>query len=171
MCPFLIFCLLATLVLPTDGQDGVYFLHRGTVYTSYNSWVISYSFDLEHYETHLAELQNNVQEYINVISNPQNSFGKIGEMVSERLRRELEQFSREYDRISLFFQNIKLALTEKKRRTPRALIPAFGGFLSQLFGLTTQKSMRAVKQYIAGLSDAQNSLSHVVAQSLTAHGK
>ena len=163
----LIFCFLFTFLLPIEGQDGAYFLHRGTVYTSYSSWVISYSFDLQHYESHLSKLQDNVNEYLSIISNPQNEFGKIGELVAERLRRELEQFGIEYDRISLFFQNIKLALTEKKRRTPRALIPAVGGLLSQLFGVATQKSMHAVKEYIAGLSDAQNSLSHIVEQSLT----
>jgi len=67
----------------------IYFVNTNNVYTSYSSWVISYIFYLEPYESHMQEVKMSVSKCIESVLLSKQKLGGIAENMPGQLQRQV----------------------------------------------------------------------------------
>jgi hypothetical protein len=177
-------CLIFLCSLSLDFNEarnqGVYFVPRGEKYVSHNSWLVTFTFNLEPYRQHINELKTEIDRFYNMflhVSNNDNVEGQSNNtkvLVDELfylLENERVQFEREYEDISELWQGIQILSSGRRSRNKRAILPFVSSILKQLFGTATTKDLNQLKRTLAEVAGRQSKISHVLEESLTVINK
>ena len=189
----IVVCAAQTFIHCT-ATTGVQFIPDKQIYTSYNTWAVSMSIDLQPYTQQLTHLERSVtnlhkgfdrafkQELNDRGPSPDlnrttdyNNLVFIQGETRKMISTSVSQFQSECAALKSRLQHIKRSVINSERsgigglapRRKRSLIPWAGGILGTLFGLATESNMRRFKSKLAHLSNQQGEIIHVVENSLT----
>ena len=166
--------LLALLTIGlAHGHTGTLFIYENTVSGSFSSWLLTYTIDIQPYQTHLQGLKDQIELFNNAITELDeyktwNQTMIIRRNIRSLIMEESRLFMDEYEQINSIFQDTSsLSIPRADPRTRRSLIPIIGDLLSDLFGVGTEKQLRRLKSAMNDLRDNQDQFAHVLSKSLT----
>ena len=152
----------------------MYFVYNSQVYASYDSWILTFNFDVSNYIAFLSLLGENVETFHSSIKDrPLSTAKNINTMQFHRninalMEKEYLQFRTEYTRILRLYNDLVTVVTntKSKRKQKRAILP-LGGILSQLFGVADEADINNLRRNVNLLRKSQEKVLHVLDDSLT----
>ena len=179
MRTLLLIQLLTLLWLETNviNGTGVYFIANEDVYISYDTWLVTFTIDLEPYEEHIQTLHDSICEFYyafneiahhdNVTRN-QNHLSNVHNDVQNFLRREMTQIDRSFDDVLSRYHEINTIVNQKvSTRSKRGLFPFGGKILNFLFSVPTESNLKKLRRTIVDVAKTQSQLVHVVENSIS----
>ena len=181
------FALLLLCLPIIFSQSGTYFVRKTEAYATYNSWIITFTVDIQPYAFALEHLSNEMKGCDDALTsliqaNEQldklnqsglNDFNsaKVRQDALNLLSQEVDQFKREYDNAQNMFHEIKILAMKASRVQKQSILPFVGNLLSSLFGTATKSDLQKLKRAFMSLRDSELELTHIVGDSLTLMNK
>ncbi len=166
----------------SSGHMGTHFIYKNNVHTSYNTWLITFTFDLAPYRKYLNTLRQEVFEYqtafaqlAEIDSKWANTNGSVHSNQTKQIRnnvlrlmeKESLRFELEANRLQTKFDEIMRLVVKNHKHSKRSLFPFLGQIVSKLIGVATTRDLKTIKQAIVTLSSSQDKIKHVVQDSLS----
>ena len=171
------------------GATGVNFIPQKQTFTSFSTWALSLTVDLNPYLDHIELLNNTINDFEHEFSNIFNDDDSLNNTSSSQIRHQLilqtkadwtqfitssvNEFRLDFSEIShklhdmtrVFTNTISTPHTTIKSK--RSILPWAGNLLSVLFGTATEDNLNRLKGEIGQLQFGQEEIIHVVSNSLT----
>ena len=151
-----------------------YFIKTNSVALSHNTWLVTFTVDFKPYEEHLVLLEQEIQRHhgmfkqISSLSANQSSKHEVWKLtIVNLMERGVGQFYDEYNIVRTMFDQLRFLTTFQRKRPKRALLPFMGSVLKSLFGAATEKELEELKDLVNKVAVEQQSVSHVVDESIT----
>ena len=173
---FFIYCIY-------EASAETYFIKEGTVYTTFNSWILTFSVDLQPYRDNLATVAREmvkIEQALNALhSQNQVATNQTLPLHQQRTRKiwldTMSLFSQGIAQLRAEYESIQDLLSEltslvnkyNPSRRKRALLPFVGNLLKSLFGTATDSDLSELREAIISLSDFQAKIAHVVKDTLS----
>ena len=153
-------------------KDSVVFNKVSNIHTSRSFWKLTLVEDLESYEPKLSLAKGQLEELYNALATLHERIRRAGKKhwvrSFERLLVDYTDLKSEFDELRNEYNEIrKLEGGEKNRRSKRSLLPFIGSLTSFLFGSVSEEDLSAVKRSLKTLSINQETLTHVMNESLS----
>ena len=166
-------------------QRGVYMLRNDPVYVSYSTWLVTYTIEVEPYESQIAVLRNEIDAFYDFFIRVTEEFSKqqnftkdnfaasmhdIRDDIKQLIYRETMYFDSKLDELMNMYNDLRVIATRNRdsnSRTKRGIFPLGGRILSYLFSIPTNSNLRKLKSAITNLRDTQTNLVHVVDKSIS----
>ena len=153
-------------------RDSVVFNKISNIYTSQSSWKLTLVEDLESYNPNIVVANNQIHELYEGLNTVYRRIHKNVDRQWTRnfnglltdfkiLKNDFDDLKNEYDDIR------KLERSDKRLRVQRSLLPFVGSLTSLLFGTVSEMDLETVKRNLATISDKQQTLTHVLNESLS----
>ena len=165
---------------PAHMQTGTYFVKRTEAYASYNSWILTFTVNIEPYKQELGSIAQEMNGFQAVFQEFQQGIqlkplGRnstdLGNPVINDIEliisQELVQFRHDYQRLQGLMSGIELLAVKGSRRGKRALLPFIGDLMSNLFGTPSESDFRRLQRALVSLKSSEEQIAHVVSESLS----
>ena len=153
-------------------KDSVVFNKVSNIHTSRSFWKLTLVEDLESYEPKLSLANGQLEVLYDALKTLHEKIRRAGKKhwvrSFERLLVDYTDLKGEFDELKNEYSELqKLEGGEKGMREKRSLLPFIGSLTSFLFGTVSEDDLRAVKRSLRTLSLNQNTLMHVMNESLS----
>ncbi len=182
----LIFSFIIITVVGTRAEQeatGVYFIHRNQVYTTYSSWLMTFTFDLEIYENYLKDLEREILNFRLAYHDLSSLYNQglsqktddkhinqtriIRSDVIKLIEQESHQFQTELEAIKTTFNNIMNLATKQPSNSKQKRNILIGALWNLLFGSASNTDTKQLKRAVSTLADSENQVIHLVEESLS----
>ncbi len=183
---FMTLIFIITTVVGTQAEQdstGVYFIHRNQVYTTYSSWLMTFTFDLDVYQTYLKDLEREILNFrlahhdLSSLYNQGLSQRTDDKHVNETrairldvinlIEQESTQFQTELEAIKTTFNNLLNLATRQPAHSKQKRNILFGALWSLLFGTSSNADSKQLKRTISTLADSESQVIHLVEESVS----
>lgn len=161
-------------------RSGIYFVQKNKIYTSYSTWLLTFTYDLAGYQNQIANVKREVLKFkeahqsLKITARDINDSAFSNLSLSLRddihylLGRESAQFEFELKRIQSIYDNLyHLTSKHSNSRSRRSLFPFVGNLLSSLFGTPSKANLKELKLNLMGMSESNNKVIHAVSESIS----
>ncbi len=164
-------------------------MYSGESYVSTDSWVLTFTLNLQPYADHLQELEREVSffeaeilsmvdEYETDLPANQSTFAALHQDITSILQTEVRQVLNEMTWLKELYSELDIVasgtkgsrLTRIERGHPRrrrALLPFMGQILAGLFGTVAEGDVKDMKGQLRILAGQQEDISHVLEKALS----
>ena len=156
-------------------DSGVYFTKQNEIYAAYGSWIITFTIDLQPYQTQFNTLYKEVWEFEQVTQKLtdksyvqglpeaiQKQYALLANSTKGMIDAEIHHFYQEYKEVQKVWESVEMLLYNQPmiptnlvttiknkglRRPRRALFSFVGSLMSSLFGTATTANLRKVTSH------------------------
>ena len=167
----LLFCFAG--MVPNYSNGNAYFVYKNTFYASYNSWLVTFTYDIEPYRRYLGMVRTEVNHFRDSYRRADLTFQiedlkPIKDHMNMTLNREVKLFELEMENLNGMLDNIESIIhSNHDGRTKRALIPFLGSILSAITGTPTESDMTEIRNSVSILGRSQEQVIHIVQESVS----